>query len=76
MARALKEEETGFDCASRCRELASHTYELADSAESPEIIADYLAIAAKLVGCADRVERGEPSPLVPTPRPTLRIVGV
>jgi|GEM_PF-3494252 len=76
MARALTEEETGFDCASRCRELASQTYAIADRTESPEIIADYLAIAAKLVGCAERVERGEPSSLVPRPRPALRIVGI
>jgi len=76
MARVLTGEENGSDCALRCRTLARQTYDLADSAESPEVIADFLAIAAKLVACAERVERGEPSSLVPRPRPVLRLVGI
>ena len=52
-----------LDCAAHCRRLSSETYELAEQAECPEIIGDCLAIAAKLVDCAERVEAGEPSPL-------------
>ena len=50
-------------CAAHCRRLASETYELAEQAECPEIIGDFLAIAAKLVACAERVEAGEAPPL-------------
>jgi hypothetical protein len=56
-------EDSRVDCASHCRELANETYDLADRAELPEIIGDYLAIAAKLVHCAERAEMGKAAPL-------------
>jgi|KBSSwiStaDraftv2_1062776.scaffolds.fasta_scaffold71603_2 hypothetical protein len=40
------------DCAGQCRALAEETYRLADRTELPEVIADYLAAASKLLNCA------------------------
>ena len=51
----------GFDCALHCRKLADETYALAAKAEVPALMGEYLAIAGKLVNCAERVDRGEPS---------------
>jgi hypothetical protein len=49
-----------FDCGPHCRRLATATFALADGAEIPEIIGDYLAIAAKLLACAEQAN-GETS---------------
>lgn len=52
------------ELARRCRALAEATYRLADQADVPEIIADYLAIAAKLLALAAEYETdAEPAPL-------------
>jgi hypothetical protein len=52
-------EESFEDRARRCRFLADETYRLADVAEEPYVINEYLKIAARLAACADSADRGE-----------------
>lgn len=52
-------DDQSTECALRCRQLASRTYELADEAEHPYVIGQYLRIAGKLTACANKAQRGE-----------------
>jgi hypothetical protein len=56
---AMDAQDRTEDCASRCRFLADETYRLADVAEQPYVINEYLKIAARLSACADSADRGE-----------------
>lgn len=52
------DEDALQECALRCRMLAEQTCQLADDAEYPWVISQYLKIALRLVACATAAERG------------------
>jgi hypothetical protein len=56
---AMDVKDSSDDCARRCRFLADETYRLADVAEEPYVINEYLKIAARLSACAESADRGE-----------------